>query len=244
MRKEMAAIGLSVLAICADAQAQRISKQSRLAAVDASGRILLLDRVGLGADAPTATAPGPCPAATAMSAEEAKVLVARIAKEENFYPELVQAVAKTESHYDAGALSDKGAVGLMQLLPETAVRFKVDLCNPADNVRGGIRFLRALLERYKNTFFVLAAYNAGEEAVAKSHGVPPYPETVRFVAQVINDVYGWPGADAPLPGAADALADARPDLIEPKTNEGQTHPAVARPRARPEWSDGFVMHID
>ncbi|MBS0530794.1 MAG: lytic transglycosylase domain-containing protein, partial [Proteobacteria bacterium] len=166
-------------------------------------------------------------------------LVARIAKEENFYPELVQAVAKTESHYDVVASSEKGAFGLMQLLPETAGRFKVDFCDPADNVRGGIRFLRALLDKYKNPFFVLAAYNAGEEAVTKSRGVPPYPETVRFVAQVINDVYGWPGAGTPAP-----RADARPDVVELETKDGQTHPVVARPQARLEWSDGFVMHID
>ncbi|MCO5079786.1 MULTISPECIES: lytic transglycosylase domain-containing protein [unclassified Chelatococcus] len=159
--------------------------------------------------------------------------MARIATEEKFSPDFVQSVAKNESRYNSIALSEKGAFGLMQLLPQTADRFKVDLCDPADNVRGGIRFLRSLQDKYKNLFFVLAAYNAGEEAVAKSRGVPPYPETVRFVAQVINDFNSWP-----TPGG-DPRASAQPDVVEmaPRADAG-------RQRAGRQWNDGFVMHVD
>lgn len=233
MLKGVAAIGLGVLAVCAGARAQDLPKQPRLAAVDASGRIVPLDAFALGTGAAAA---GPCPAAKAMPTEDAKALVARIADEEEFYPELVQAVAKSESHYDSVALSDKGAFGLMQLLPKTADRFKVNLCDPAGNVRGGVRFLRSLLDKYKNPFFVLAAYNAGEEAVARSRGVPPYPETVRFVAQVVNDIYGWPG-----PGA---IAAAQPDVVEIAPKDERPRPAETKPPGKGEWSDGFVMHVD
>lgn len=240
MLKKVAAIGLGVLAVCVPARAQDLPKLPRLAAVDASGRVLPLDAFGLDA-APAAA--GPCPAAKPMAPGDARALVARIAGEEGFYPDLVQAVAKSESHYDSVALSDKGAFGLMQLLPQTADRFKVDLCDPAGNVRGGVRFLRSLLDKYKNPFFVLAAYNAGEEAVAKSRGVPPYPETVRFVAQVVNDVYGWPGP-APQRGAAGALAAAQPDVVEVAPKDERPRPAAGKPPGKGEWSDGFVMHVD
>jgi hypothetical protein len=119
------------------------------------------------------------------------------------------------------------------LLPQTADRFKVNLCDPADNVRGGIRFLRSLQDKYKNPLFVVAAYNAGEDAVAKNRGVPPYPETVRFVAQVINDFYGWPGP------AERAVATSQPDVVELAPAS-----AAGRPPAGPRWNDGFVMHVD
>jgi soluble lytic murein transglycosylase-like protein len=168
-----------------------------------------------------------------MAPEEARALVARIAAEEMFSADFAQSVAKNESRYNSIALSEKGAFGLMQLLPQTADRFRVDLCDPADNVRGGIRLLRSLQDKYKNPFFVLAAYNAGEDAVAKSRGVPPYPETVRFVAQVINDFNSWPSP------SSDARASAQPDVVEvaPK-------PDARRSRAERQWDDGFVMHVD
>ncbi len=244
MSIRIAAVGFSVLMVLGTASAQDAAAPSRLAAVDASGRILPLNTPPPAIEridtAFAATAP--CADAKAMAPEAARALVVRIATEENFYPDFVQSVAKAESHFNSIALSDKGAFGLMQLKPETARRFKVDLCDPADNVRGGVRFLRALHEKYRNPLFILAAYNAGEGAVEDSRGVPPFPETVRFVAQVINDFYLWP-----TPGGA-PHRDARnpmgsPDLIEPGT------PAAAAPpveKAAPQagWSDGFVMHVD
>ena len=138
----------------------------------------------------------PCSAPIDMDAATARTLVEKIAKEESFYPEFVLAVAHGESRFDANALSPKGAVGLMQLEPATAERYKVNICDPADNVRGGVRFLRDLHARYRNPLFILAAYNAGEENLQQYHGVPPYPETVRFVATVLNEFYDWPAPDA------------------------------------------------
>jgi soluble lytic murein transglycosylase-like protein len=243
MSKRIAAVGLGVAVACATANAQDLAIPSRIATIDAAGRVLPGQTARPHIAAAGAAVTLPCAPAKAISTEEAKALVARIAAEEAFSSDFVQSVAKNESQYNSIALSDKGAFGLMQLLPQTADRFKVDLCDPAGNVRGGVRFLRSLLDKYKNPFFVLAAYNAGEEAVAKSRGVPPYPETVRFVAQVVNDVYGWPGL-APQRGAAGALAAAQADVVEVAPKDERPRPAAGKPPGKGEWSDGFVMHVD
>lgn len=246
MSVRFAAIGFSVLAGMAMANAQD-TKPARVAAVDADGRILPLAdaRVAIERIDGTSVGTSPCPNARAMAADEARALVVRIATAENFYPDFVQSVAKIESHFNSTALSDKGAVGLMQLEPETAQRFKVDRCDPADNVRGGVRFLRALQNKYRNPLFILAAYNAGEGAVDSNRGVPPFPETVRFVARVINDFYTWPA-----PGHADSrralhrkVAD-RPDLIEPGSTRAPPQTSAPTPPGQARWDDGFVMHVD
>jgi len=244
MSIRITAIGFSVLAALGCAHAQDAGKPARLAAVDASGRVLpivsapdSIERI----DSAFAAA-APCAGVKAITPDDARVLVVRIATEENFYPDFVQAVAKNESHFNSIALSDKGAFGLMQLKPETARRFKVNLCDPADNVRGGVRFLRALHEKYRNPLFILAAYNAGEGAVEESRGVPPFPETVRFVAQVINDFYVWPEpGSASRPGRRTAVG--QPDLIEPGTPSAAAA-SPATPARQGGWSDGFVMHVD
>jgi hypothetical protein len=250
MSIRVAAFGFSVLASLACAAAQD-SRPQTLAAVDTSGHVLPLgagpasvERIGA---AQLSQVGSPCPDAIAMVPEEARALVTRIATEEAFYPDFVQSVAKAESQFNSLALSDKGAFGLMQLEPETAQRFKVDLCDPVGNVRGGIRFLRALHEKYRNPLFILAAYNAGESAVEQSRGVPPYPETVRFVAQVLNDFYAWPAlspAAARSPPRSESRALEAPDLIEPQqaTPPPKTQKPASKDRAR--WDDGFVMHVD
>ena len=244
MSIRITAIGFSVLAALGGVYAQDAGKPARRAAVDASGRVLpvetpsaSIERIGS-----TFAALAPCAGVKAIAPDDARALVVRIATEENFYPDFVQAVAKNESRFNSIALSDKGAFGLMQLKPETAQRFKVNLCDPADNVRGGVRFLRALHEKYRNPFFILAAYNAGEGAVEENRGVPPFPETVRFVAQVINDFYLWPS-----PGSASRpsrrTAVGRRELIEPGMPSGAAaSPTKTTPEAH--WNDGFVMHVD
>lgn len=102
---------------------------------------------------------------------------------------LLHAVITTESGYNPKARSDKGAMGLMQLMPETARRYCVkDPYDPVQNLRGGSQYLRDLLRRYNNDIrLALAAYNAGEGAVAK-HGnrIPPYPETLDYVPRVME----------------------------------------------------------
>lgn len=101
---------------------------------------------------------------------------------------LVKAVIHAESGYNPNALSRKGAAGLMQLMPGTAQGLKVaDSFNPADNIRGGVRYLRFLLDTFKgNVTLALAAYNAGLSRVAKYGGVPPYEETRNYVSKVLN----------------------------------------------------------
>lgn len=88
----------------------------------------------------------------------------------------------------------------MQLMPATAQAYGIDICDPKDNVRGGIAFLRELTAKYRNPVYVLAVYNAGEPAVLEAGGVPPTPETVGFVAAVLNEFYQWPAlAAGPTP---------------------------------------------
>jgi len=102
---------------------------------------------------------------------------------------LLKAVIQTESAFNPKAVSPKGAVGLMQLMPSTARQYGVtDLTDPEANVRAGARHLRGLLERFQNNLKLsLAAYNAGEGAVARyGNTVPPYPETQQYVVKVLR----------------------------------------------------------
>lgn len=102
--------------------------------------------------------------------------------------ELVHSIIQAESNYDSQAVSPKGAVGLMQLMPETAVQYGVaDRFDPEDNIRGGIRFLKDLCRLFNNnTKMVLAAYNAGQEALKKYNGIPPYQETIDYIKKVME----------------------------------------------------------
>ena len=99
---------------------------------------------------------------------------------------LVKAVIKTESNFDPYAVSKKGAQGLMQLMPAKARELGIaDPFNPRENLKGGIQYLRALLDRFRgNLDLALAAYNAGEQAVVERNGVPPYAETRNYIKKV------------------------------------------------------------
>jgi hypothetical protein len=118
-------------------------------------------------------------------------LVREAAERHRVDPALVRAVIETESNWNPGAFSRKGAIGLMQLIPTTAQRFGAsDAFNPKQNVDAGVRYLKALLERYNgNLDLALAAYNAGEGAVDRAHGIPAYRETRNYVQKVQNAYY-------------------------------------------------------
>ena len=103
-------------------------------------------------------------------------------------PSLVKAVIKAESDFDYKAVSHKGAQGLMQLMPETAVDMAVkDPFDPQENIYGGTRYLSLLLERFKeNISLALAAYNAGPDSVEDYKGIPPYSETITYIKRVLE----------------------------------------------------------
>jgi soluble lytic murein transglycosylase-like protein len=103
-------------------------------------------------------------------------------------PALVRAIVKVESDFNTFAMSRKGAMGLMQLMPQTAFDMKVrDTFNPGENIDGGVKYLRYLIDRYEgNLSLALAAYNSGETAVNKWGAIPPFPETKSYVQRVLK----------------------------------------------------------
>lgn len=109
-------------------------------------------------------------------------------------PVLVRAVIQVESDFNVRCLSHKGARGLMQLIPATATRFGVkDSFDPEQNIHGGVRYLAYLLKLFPNDIHrALAAYNAGEGAVQKYGGIPPYAETTTYVQRALTVYYGRP----------------------------------------------------
>jgi hypothetical protein len=116
-------------------------------------------------------------------------MVSLVAKEHELDAALLHAVITVESAYNPKALSPKGAVGLMQLMPDTAKRYNVNnIWDPSENLRGGARYLRYLLELFKdNLSLALAAYNAGEGAVMQyGNRIPPYAETRDYVPKVLK----------------------------------------------------------
>ncbi len=99
---------------------------------------------------------------------------------------LIHAIIRAESNYDPAAVSEKGASGLMQLMPDTAKAYGVlDVFDPEQNIMGGVQFLKDLIRLFDGKRdLVLAAYNAGQEAVKKFDGIPPYPETQNYVKKI------------------------------------------------------------
>ncbi len=102
---------------------------------------------------------------------------------------LVREVMRVESGFQPQAVSPKGAIGLMQLMPETAQRLGADPKDPAQNADAGARYLRELLDKYDGRLWhALAAYNAGPKAVEKYHGVPPYRETIDYIYRIDQEL--------------------------------------------------------
>jgi len=164
-------------------------------------------------EAPGGTARGAAPVAAQQArpaeAQPATAIadaVERAAAEHSLPPALIHSVIKVESNYNAAAVSPKGAQGLMQLIPATARRFGVaDAFDPAENIQGGAKYLRYLLDHYRGDYpLALAAYNAGEGAVAKYGTVPPYPETQNYLKSVARELResAPPAVEKPQPPAA------------------------------------------
>jgi soluble lytic murein transglycosylase-like protein len=144
--------------------------------------------------------------------------------------ELVRAIIQVESAFDNRAVSTAGARGLMQLMPATARRFGVsDSFDPRQNIFAGTRYLRILLDTYGGDVSLsVAAYNAGEGAVARYNGIPPFQETRNYVRKV----------NALLGGAVDALASVAPA-------SPPAAPVVKRPSVYYQWKDANgVVHVE
>lgn len=120
--------------------------------------------------------------------EQLASLVASAAATHGLPEELLTAVIEVESNFNPGAISPKGAIGLMQLMPQTARHLAVaDASDPASNIDGGARYLKELLARFGNNLHLaLAAYNAGPGTVQRTGTIPPYAETQRYVPRVIT----------------------------------------------------------
>ena len=124
----------------------------------------------------------------AVNRSEFDTLIKEMSTRYEVEPALVKAVIQAESNFVPYARSPKGALGLMQLMPETARRHNVGrVFDPRENIQGGVKHLRLLLDRYNgNVRKTLAAYNAGEEAVDQYGGVPPFPETIEYLQRVLQ----------------------------------------------------------
>lgn len=130
------------------------------------------------------------PRSTLPTAADDGALIAQVAAESGVPAELVRAVIWAESGFRHDAVSPQGAIGLMQLMPDTAAELGIDPQVPAENLRGGTRYLRQLLDRFAanedQLVRALAAYNAGPGRVDAHRGPPPFPETVNYVRRVVR----------------------------------------------------------
>jgi soluble lytic murein transglycosylase-like protein len=179
------------------------------------------------AGAPSPALPQPVSYPTGI--EEA---VERIAAEHSLPPQLIHSVIKVESNYNPLAVSSKGALGLMQLIPSTARRFGVsDAFNPIQNIQGGAKYLRYLLDLFDEDYpLALAAYNAGEAAVARYGGIPPFAETRNYVILVRRQLEQAKKAAAAKSAAAPA----------PVVEARQTGPAHIVEEVQPDGSVRYV----
>ena len=171
--------------------------------------------------------PGVLPPTARLTAANMSELIDAFAAESELDPALIRAVIQVESNFNRKAVSPKGAQGLMQLMPATIWRLSVgDAYDPHENIGAGVRYLRQLLDRFQGDLtLTLAAYNAGENAVLRYKGVPPYQETRDYVAKVLS-LYrrgqrerSTNGVIKPVPdsgrGAIVQVATARPPASAP-----------------------------
>jgi hypothetical protein len=174
--------------------------EQRVVEAPVAPRVVPPVMVGTGTKAPAAT-----------GIDEA---IEQIAAQVSLPPRLIHSVIKVESNYNPFAISPKGAQGLMQLIPSTARRFGVpNVFNPAENIEGGSKYLKYLLDLFGGNYaLALAAYNAGEAAVARYGGVPPFPETRNYLMLVERQLLEAKKAEAAKQKAI-AAVETRPEAV-------------------------------
>ena len=162
----------------------------RIAAyLDSRGRVVFVNQARNPSppkQAPAASGQARTAARPDLSSSDLDHVIQRSASRHQVDPDLVRAIVRVESNYNPYAVSSRGAQGLMQLIPATARRFGVrDAFDPSANLEGGIRYLKHLMELYDGDLeLVLAAYNAGENAVSRYNGVPPFRETRNYLRKI------------------------------------------------------------
>lgn len=176
---------------------------------------------------------GPSP----LSPEEVKSLVVQMARKYRVDEVFATAIAWAESGFDQSRNSPKGARGPMQLMPATAARFGVtDICDPAENIEGGMKYLRFLLDEFQNPLLVAAAYNSGEQRIYQHGGIPPFQETVGYVAKVVNYQLGLP-----MPSAkGKARPAAAPQAVSDASDSGDAGVIAVKKTGK---FVGGVMHF-
>jgi len=139
----------------------------------------------VGTEAPS---PGPAPSLSSVDSKNFDTFIIEFARKYEVDFALIKAMIRAESGFDPYAISRKGAKGLMQLMPETALRMNVaNVFSPKDNIEGGVKYFKYLLSLFNNDLRLsLAAYNAGENIVSQLGTIPPYRETVDYVRRVLN----------------------------------------------------------
>jgi hypothetical protein len=164
-----------VSVVHADARTGRLVRSIVVASKPVPSKVVSNQPMDIEELAPAAAAPD----------SAVRTLVEEAAKNFDVSPALVDSVIQVESNYNPNAISPKGAQGLMQLMPATARRFGVkNSFDAKQNIEGGVRYLKFLQQTFQDDRLAIAAYNAGEGAVAKYGNVPPYAETMNYVAKV------------------------------------------------------------
>ncbi|MBL8073046.1 MAG: lytic transglycosylase domain-containing protein [Nitrospira sp.] len=157
-----------------------------------------------------------------ISEQELEPMIKRFSRQHQLHPALIRAVIKAESNFDPRAVSRSGAIGLMQLMPQTALQLDVrDSYDPEDNIGGGTKYLRQLLDRFRgNLPLALAAYNAGEHVVDRYRTLPPIDETRQYVRKVLRYYRTFLAHDLAstghiIPSSGYAMTPTAPEVATP-----------------------------
>ncbi|AZO28358.1 lytic transglycosylase domain-containing protein [Mesorhizobium sp. M1B.F.Ca.ET.045.04.1.1] len=179
----------------------------------------------------TGARPGAC-GPSPYEPDQIAALVIAAAKRHQVEQSLAVAVAAVESDFDRNRNSPAGARGPMQLMPQTAVRFGLDdPCEPVANIDAGVRHLGELIEEFQNPILAVAAYNAGEDRIYQYGGIPPFSETVSYVAKVLNHQLG-----ISVPRRAKNGSPYKGSAVSPLADRG-----VITPDRRRQWAGGVMQ---